>query len=70
MIYAGASPIHFVVEDLDWDVFADILFHFNTQELARHQGEESKEACLVGTMGEGLFMGTDAVDAFLKGKNE
>jgi hypothetical protein len=68
--YAGASPIHFVVKDLDWDGFDDILFHFSTQELALHLGTGTKEACLVGTIGEGLFMGTDTVDAFLKRKKK
>jgi hypothetical protein len=68
--YAGASPVHFVIEDLDWDGFDDILFHFSTQELALHLGRDTKEACLVGTIGEGLFMGADTVDAFLKRKKK
>lgn len=66
--YAGALPIHFVVEDLDWDGYDDILFHFSTQELARYLDRDTDEACLVGTIGEVLFMGTDTVDAFLKDK--
>ncbi len=68
--YAGASPIHFVVEDLDWDGYDDILFHFSTQELARYLVEDTQEAYLLGTIGGGLFMGIDTVDTFIKGRKK
>jgi len=66
--YKPAKPIHFVVEDLNWDGYDDILFHFSTQDLAVGLGEGTKEVCLAFTIGEYLFAGTDTVDAFLKGK--
>jgi hypothetical protein len=65
-----AKPIHFVVEDLNWDGYDDILFHFSTQDLAVGLGEGTKEVCLAFTIGEYLFAGTDTVDAFLKGKKK
>ena len=68
---AGASPVLFAIEDLDWDGYDDILFHFNTQELASYLGRGTEEVCLVGTsLDDCLFMGIDTVDAFLKGKKK
>jgi hypothetical protein len=65
--FAGAQPVRWAMEDVDCDGDVDILFHFNTQELALDQ--YSTEATLTGTAGSGQpIQGTDAVNIVPKGK--
>ncbi len=60
--FAGASPQHWAMEDVDGDGDEDKVFHFKTQELVELD-EDSTEASLIGVTDDGLpFEGTDTVN--------
>jgi len=59
--FAGASPQHWAMEDVDGDGDEDKVFHFKTQEL--NLNENSTEATLIGVTYDGLPLeGTDTVN--------
>ncbi len=65
--FAGASPIHRAMEDVDGDGNIDLLFRFDTQDL--NLTEESTEATLTGmTKDEIDIQGTDSVNIVPKGE--
>ena len=67
----GTFPVHWAIEDIDWDGYDDMILHFETQELLGYLDQYSVAACLMGLTVDGqLFVGTDAVDAFIKGKKK
>ena len=60
IIFAGASPLRWNMEDVDYDGDYDMLLHFNTQELELAQN--SIEATLEGETYDGSnIIGTDSV---------
>lgn len=60
VMFAGASPLRWAMEDVDWDGDMDMLFIFKIQEL--NLDEFSTEATLSGETLSGIpFMGTDSV---------
>jgi hypothetical protein len=63
--FAGASPVRWIMEDVDGDGDMDLLFHFKTQEL--ELDEDSTEATLTGeTHGGNPVQGTDTVNIIPK----
>jgi len=58
VIFGGASPLGWVLQDVDWDGDMDLLFHFNTLKL-RLTGSNA-EAVLTGKTFDGIFV--DGVD--------
>ena len=65
--FTGASPLRWVIEDVDGDGDLDLLFHFKTQELDLNG--DSTEATLTGsTYGGQPIQGTDSVNIVPKGK--
>lgn len=59
--FAGASPLRWMMEDVDGDGDVDLLFHFKTQEL--DLDESSTETFLTGYTQDGEFVwGTDTVN--------
>jgi hypothetical protein len=67
VVFAGASPLRWAMEDVDGDGDLDLLFHFKGQEL--DLDEDSTEATLTGTTFDGLpIEGTDTVNIVPKGK--
>jgi hypothetical protein len=67
-IFAGAYPVRWNIEDLDYDGDDDIIFHFETQELVLNQ--ESTEASLKCETYDSLpITGTDSVNIVPKGKS-
>lgn len=67
--FAGASPVRWTMEDVDFDGDMDLLFHFKTQELSLN--ENSTEAALTGTTYGGQpIEGTDTVNIVPKGKSK
>jgi len=67
VVFAGASPLRWAMEDVDRDGDIDLLFHFKTQELGLDEG--STEATLTGaTHGGTSIQGTDTVNIVPKGK--
>jgi hypothetical protein len=61
VLFAGAAPVRWTLEDVDDDGDLDMLFHFRTQEL--NLDENSNEATLTGdTLDGGHIRGTDAVN--------
>ena len=60
IIFAGASPLRWVLEDVDNDGDMDLLFHFNVMELGLDP--TSIEAILSGMTFNGLYIqGVDSV---------
>lgn len=60
VLFAGASPLSWVIEDVDYDGDMDLIFHFKTQELSIC--ERCSEATLTGkTIDEELILGKDSV---------
>jgi len=67
----GAFPVRWAIEDIDRDGYDDMILHFSTQELRDYLDQYSVAACLMGLTVDGqLFMGTDAVSPFIKGKRK
>jgi hypothetical protein len=61
VVFAGAFPVHWAVEDVDDDGDPDMIFQFKTQDLALD--DTSTEAELTGiTMGGQAFSGVDTVN--------
>jgi len=61
VVFAGADPVRWTMEDVDEDEDDDMLFHFKTQELELE--EDSTEATLTGkTLGGIDIKGTDTVN--------
>jgi hypothetical protein len=66
VLFAGADPMRWSVEDVDGDGDEDLLFHFKTQEI--DLDVTSTEATLTGTtFGGQPIQGTDTVN-IVKGK--
>jgi hypothetical protein len=60
VLFAGASPLRWTMEDVDLDGDMDLLFHFKTREL--NLDPSSYEATLAGfTFGGAPILGTDSV---------
>jgi hypothetical protein len=60
VVFAGASPVRWTLEDVDGDGLKDMLFHFRTQEL--NLTPDSTEAMLTGVTYDGVsIFGTDEV---------
>ena len=60
VVFAGALPLHWALQDADSDGDLDLVFHFKTQEL--NLNRDSTEATLTGETFDGLpVQGTDAV---------
>ena len=67
VLFAGAAPLRWTLEDVDDDGDIDLLFHFRTQEL--NLDENSTEATLTGkTNADQPIQGTDTVNIVPKGK--
>jgi len=67
VVFAGASPMRWTMEDVDGDDDDDMLFHFKTQEL--NLTEDSTEATLTGEAYIGQpVKGTDTVNIVPRGK--
>ena len=61
ILFAGASPVRWTMEDVDGDSDTDLLFHFKTQELDLN--EDSTDATLTGETLDGTpIEGTDTVN--------
>ena len=61
VLFAGADPVRWTLEDVDGDGDLDMLFHFNTQDL--NLTASSTEATLTGKTTSGqAFGGTDSVN--------
>jgi len=60
VVFAGASPKHYALEDVDGDGDYDLILHFKTQETDIQPGDT--EACLIGQTYDGLpIVGCDSV---------
>jgi hypothetical protein len=61
VVFAGAVPLRWAMEDVDYDGDLDLIFHFKTQEL--DLDENSTEATLTGETFDGIpIEGTDTVN--------
>lgn len=61
VVFAGAAPLRWAMEDVDYDGDLDLLFHFKTQELDLDM--DSTEATLTGETFDGMLIeGTDTVN--------
>ena len=61
VVFAGASPLRWAIEDVDYDGDLDLIFHFKTQELNLNMF--SIEATLTGETFDGVLIeGTDTVN--------
>jgi hypothetical protein len=66
VLFAGASPVRWQIEDVNSDGYNDILFHFKTEELTE-LSTGSTEAVLTGaTLSGTLFSGMDTVNIIPK----
>lgn len=66
VVFAGASPVRWTVEDVDGDGDDDLLLKFGTQDL--DLDEDSTEATLTGETADGVpIEGTDTVNIVPKG---
>jgi hypothetical protein len=63
VIFAGAQPVRWHIEDVDGDGYDDMLLQFNTQELT-DLSADSTDALLTGTTLDGTvsFFGVDTVN--------
>jgi hypothetical protein len=62
VLFAGAPPVRWQIEDINGDGHNDILFHFKTQDMT-DLSTGSTEAALTGTTFDGIpFSGMDAVN--------
>ncbi len=60
VVFADASPVHYAVEDVDYDGDYDLILHFRTQETSIASGDT--EACLIGETYDGVsIVGCDSV---------
>jgi hypothetical protein len=59
VVFAGAKPVRWNMEDVDEDGDMDMLFHFKTRELDLEMGDT--EATLTGETDAGPVEGTDTV---------
>jgi hypothetical protein len=67
VLFAGAQPVRWTLEDVDGDGDLDLLFHFKTQEL--NLTEDSTEATLIGETLDGMQIeGTDTVNIVPRGR--
>ena len=58
--FAGANPLKWAFEDVDYDGDIDLILHFNTQELTLTEGDT--EATLIGETVAGVpIEGTDSI---------
>ncbi len=61
VMFAGAAPLRWAMEDVDYDGDMDLIFHFRTREL--NLDEFSTEAILTGvTFGGQAIQGVDTVN--------
>jgi hypothetical protein len=61
VLFAGAAPLRWAMEDVDYDGDLDLIFHFKTQELGLDMS--STEATLTGQTFDGIpIEGTDTVN--------
>jgi hypothetical protein len=68
VVFTGAEPVKWTMEDVDGDGDIDMLFHFMTQEL--NSDENSTEATLTGDTTDGKHIkGSDSVNIVPKGKS-
>jgi len=66
IIFAGAKPVKWAVQDIDGDGNNDILLHFETQDLS-DLSSGSTEAVLTGaTLDSTPFIGKDSVKILSK----
>jgi len=67
VLFAGAAPVHYAMEDVDNDGDMDMILHFNTQETDIMPGDT--EATLTAQTYDGkAFFGTDSVRTIPKSK--
>lgn len=67
VVFAGAMPVHWAIEDVDHDGDMDMILHFRTQETAIECSDS--EARLDGLTYDGKqFYGVDSVRPICKGK--
>jgi len=67
VLFAGAMPVHFALEDVDNDGDMDMILHFNTQDTDIMPGDT--EATLTAQTYDGkAFFGTDSVRTIPKSK--
>jgi hypothetical protein len=60
VVFAGASPLRWAVEDVDGDGFLDLVLHYRTQETDIVPGDI--EACVTGHLFDGVpIQGCDSV---------
>jgi hypothetical protein len=69
ILFAGATPVRWTMEDVDDDGDLDLLLHFKTQDL--DLDENNTEATLTGKTYDNIpIQGTDSVNIVPKGKGK